>query len=179
MKNGAMKDGCGNFGYVDHMRTEHQRLEQLIHRTLAALPSWEEMDAQAWLPRMTEGLVAIRAELAHHFRDEEQGGCLEEAVARCPQLSAEVQRIERQHEDLLQGLSELVDRCQSRGKLSPEQASALAQELRQVVRELRTHEALEDRIMQQGFSVAPPNDDWLESADSSANWSGPRARSPR
>ena len=149
-----MNETVERFEYVDHMRHEHQRLEQLIHRTLAVLPNWEERDAQDWLPRITEGLVAIRTELTHHFRDEEQGGCLEEAVARCPQLSAEVQRIERQHEDLLQGLSELVDRCQSRGRLSPEQSCAFEQELRQIVRELRSHEALEDKIMQQGFNVS-------------------------
>ena len=147
-----MNEGVGDFEYVGHMRAEHHRLEQLIHRTLAVLPNWEVRDSQEWLPRMTEGLVAIQMELSHHFRDEEQEGCLEEAVARCPQLSAEVQRIARHHDDLLQGLSELVDRCQSRGKLSPKQAGALAQELRQIIRELRLHEALEDKIMQQGFS---------------------------
>jgi len=158
-----MKVGADKFAYVDHMLSEHQRLEQLIRRTLSALPSWEELDSQEWLPRMTNGLVAIRTELAHHFRDEEQGGCLEEAVARCPQLSTEVERIEGQHEEILLRLSELVDRCQCAGKLTPQQLFALEQELRQNVRDLQVHEALENRIMQQGFSVCLEVEGLLES----------------
>ncbi len=157
-----MKDGNGKFAYVDHMLSEHRRLDQLIRRTLAAVPSWEELDAADWLPRMRSGLVAIQTELAHHFRDEEQGGCLEEAVARCPQLSAEVQKIAAQHNEILARVSELVDRCQCCGKLTPQQARGLEQELRQIVRELRIHEGLENRIMQQGFSVCLENEDMAE-----------------
>ncbi len=151
--------GDGKFGYVDHMVSEHRRLDQLLRRTLATVPSWEELDAEDWLPRVRSGLVAIQTELAHHFRDEEQGGCLEEAVARCPQLSADVQKIEAQHDDLLARLSELIDRCQCCGKVKPQQAHCLEQELRQIVRELRIHEALENRIMQQGFNVCVESED--------------------
>jgi len=158
-----MKNGDNKFAYVDHMLTEHRRLDQLVRRTTSALPSWEEMDAQDWLPRMTNGLVAIRTELAHHFHDEEQGGCLEEAVARCPQLSAQVQKIEGQHEEILTRLNELIDRCQCAGKLTPQQSLAIEQELRQIVGELRVHESLENRIMQQGFSVCLENEDMSES----------------
>ncbi|MCI0361796.1 MAG: hypothetical protein L0211_25195 [Planctomycetaceae bacterium] len=149
-----MKDGASKFAYVDHMLAEHQRLEQLIRRTIASVPNWEEMDSEDWLPHMLSGLVAIRTELVHHFRNEEQGGCLEEAVARCPELSAEVQRIEGEHDEILARLSDLIDRCQCRGKLTPQKAVAIDQELRQIVRELRVHETAENRIMQQGFSVS-------------------------
>jgi ferredoxin len=157
-----MKNGDNKFVYVDHMLTEHRRLDQLVRRTISALPTWEEMDAPDWLPRMTNGLVAIRTELAHHFHDEEQGGCLEEAVARCPQLSAEVQRIEGEHEQILTGLNELIDRCQCTAKLTPQQSLAIEQELRQIVRELRAHEALENRIIQLGFGVCLENEDMSE-----------------
>lgn len=157
-----MKDGDCKFAYVDHMLAEHRRLDQLVHKTSLALPSWEELDSQDWLPRMTNGLVAIRTELAHHFHDEEQGGCLEEAVARCPQLSAEVQKIEGEHEEILSRLSELIDRCQRANKPTPQQSLAIEQELRQIVRELRGHEALENRIMQQGFSICLENEDMSE-----------------
>lgn len=148
-----MKNGECNYGYVEHMLAEHRRLDQLIRRTLAAVPSWEELDTAEWLPRMKRGLSAIQAELSHHFRDEEQGGCLEEAVERCPHLSQEVQKIEAQHDEILARLSELADRCQCNARLTPQQARSLEQELRQIVRELRTHEALENKVMQEGFGV--------------------------
>jgi len=157
-----MKSGDNKFAYVDHMLTEHRRLDQLVRRTISALPSWEELDSQDWLPRTTNGLVAIRTELAHHFRDEEQGGCLEEAVARCPQLSAQVQKIEGEHEEILTRLNELIDRCQCGRKPTPQQSQAIEQELRQIVRDLRVHEALENRIMQEGFSVCLENEDMSE-----------------
>ena len=154
----------GTFAYVDHMLSEHRRLDQLIRRTLATVPSWEELDAADWLPRVRSGLVAIQLELAHHFRAEEQGGCLEEAVARCPQLSAEVQKIEAQHDDLLARLGELMDRCQCCGKQTPQQARCLEQELRQIIRELRLHETLEKKIMQQGFNVCLEHEDMADQA---------------
>ena len=141
------------FSYVEHMREEHRRLEHLIQRALATIPGWEEGDAPQWMPRTAEGLIAIRNELMHHFHNEEQGGCLEEAVARKPQLSCEVQRLESQHEELLERLNELISRCESACHASPAQAQATELEFRQLVRELRQHEVLEIRVMQQGFDV--------------------------
>jgi hypothetical protein len=141
------------YAYVEHMRQEHRRLEHLIQRALATIPGWEDRDGPQWMPRTAEGLVAIRNELVHHFHDEEQGGCLEEAVARKPQLSCDVQRIESQHEELLERLDELIGRCESARRPSTAQAQATELELRQLVRELRQHEVLEIRIMQQGFDV--------------------------
>ncbi len=140
------------FSFVDYMQAEHHRLEKLLRRTLATLPAWEEADTAEWLPRMTAGLTAIRAELAHHFRTEEQGGCLEEAVARCPPLATDVQCVQRQHNELLEHLDELIARCQTTAA-SAAKARAVDQELRHVVRELRLHEAHENRIMQRGFGV--------------------------
>jgi iron-sulfur cluster repair protein YtfE (RIC family) len=141
------------YAYVEHMREEHRRLEHLIQRALATIPGWEEGDAPQWMPRTAEGLMAIRNELVHHFHNEEQGGCLEEAVARKPQLSCEVQRIESQHEELLERLDELIGRCESACRASSAQAQATELEFRQLVRELREHEVLEVRVMQQGFEV--------------------------
>ena len=148
-----MNGGDEKFAYVEHMLSEHRHLDQLLRRTLATLPSWEEADAAGWLPRMARSLEAIRAELAHHFQSEEQGGCLEEAVARCPQVAADVEKTEREHDALLERVDELIARCQTTAVPSAAKAQALDQELRQVVRDLRRHEAEENRIMQRGFSV--------------------------
>jgi hypothetical protein len=55
----------------------------------------------------------------------------------------------------------------------------LEQELRQIVRELRLHEALEDKIMQQGFSVSLANENWSQHGSPSGNSATGRARRPR
>ena len=96
-----MASDCGERSYVEHLLAEHRRLDQLIRNALATLPAWEEAESATFLPGMIAGLAAIRAELVHHFREEEAGGCLEEAVARCPGLSAEVADTQAEHAMLL------------------------------------------------------------------------------
>jgi hypothetical protein len=139
--------------YVDHLVAEHRRLDQLIRATLATLPSWEETNVEAWLPRMVEGLTAIRQEIAHHFLEEEQGGCLEEAVAYCPSLSDEVIHIEAEHPTLLADLDELIERARSLKEPTTRDGHVLGQELRAIARKLRAHEAHENRIVGRGFGV--------------------------
>jgi hypothetical protein len=132
---------------------------------LATFPTWEETDFSDWLTRMHAGLVGIRAELTRHFREEEQGGCLEEAVARCPQLSAEVQRILSQHGDLLSDLEGLIHRCQPGGHpLTAVQMRTLENDVRQLIRAIRTHEARENRVLQRGFSVCLEDEETEEDA---------------
>jgi Hemerythrin HHE cation binding domain len=160
----VMKNGCGEYPYVDHLLAEHRRLDQLIRRTLASLPCWEESDVSAWTPRMVAGLEAIRRELAQHFREEEAGGCLEEAVARCPALSSEVRQIEGEHQGLLGALDELILSCQRLTQPTARDAHALGQELRALVHRLRAHEALENRIMQRGFGISLEHEETAEEA---------------
>ena len=140
-----MKDGV----FVEHLLAEHRRLDHLISQTMAALPGWDEIDAWQWLPRLVEGLNAIRHELAQHFHEEEDGGCLEEAVSRCPGLSSEVARVESEHAKLLADLDELIRRAQPLSGSKPDEV--LGQKLRAIVLELHAHEALENQIMARGF----------------------------
>ena len=158
-KEALMNSSDDRFVFVEHMLAEHRRLEQLIRRTLVAFPAGPLADNAQWREPVVEGLVSLRDELAHHFREEESGGCLEEAAARCPHLSTEVQEATANQARLLEPLNELIDRCQSVSCRTATQAKALAQEFRQVVCELRVHEALECQIIQQGFSVCLPGDE--------------------
>ena len=154
-----MKNDCGQRVYVDHLLAEHRRLDHLISRTVATLPSWEDTDAATWLPGMIAGLTAIRDELAHHFQEEEAGGCLEEAVAYCPGLSSEVTDIEADHVKLLADVDELIQRARQLTAPTARDAHVLGQELQVVVQELRVHEVQENRIMQRGFGLNLEGDD--------------------
>jgi hypothetical protein len=142
-----------NFIYVKHLLAEHERLDHLIRRTLATFPNWEELDSTAWISRTIAGLKLIRSALTHHFRDEEQGGCLEEAVARCPALSADVQAIEAEHPQLLAELDSLIRRCGASTTCTANEAEEVQIAVQALVNKLRTHEALENRIMERGFGV--------------------------
>jgi hypothetical protein len=142
-----------NFIYVEHVLAEHQRLDQLIRRTLATCPNREEPDLNEWISRTTTSLKLIRRELAHHFREEEQGGCLEEAVARCPALSADAQALEGEHAQLLSELDWLICRCELGMNATANEVRDIQGAVEALVHKLRAHEARENRVMQRGFGV--------------------------
>jgi len=154
-----MTSDSGKYAYVEHLLSEHRRLEQLIQRTLVALPEWDAPDISAWLPHMIEGLKAIRQEAADHFREEELGGCLEEAVIHCPLLSRELTHAEKEQRALLADLDDLLDRARQLHEPTIREAHALGQELRAVVQKLRAHEAVENHIIERGFSISLENAD--------------------
>jgi hypothetical protein len=147
-----MKNSNGGNAYAQHLLAEHRRLDQLMHRTIITLPGWEEADAVDWLPRTVGGLQAIRQEVARHFRDEEAGGCLEEAVANCPSLAAEADGLLHEHPGLLKALDDLIARYEQLVEPTPEHGRALAEELRAVLKKLRQHEALENRLIERAFA---------------------------
>jgi hypothetical protein len=161
-KGDPMKSECGESTFVEHLLAEHRRLDHMVCSTLSALPSWEEADSTSWPPRVIAGLSAIRAELAQHFAEEEAGGCLEEAVARCPALSTDVRRAQAEHQQLLEVLDELVHDCRNLEKPTRREVLALEQELRALVHKLRLHEGEETRIMQRAFAVCLENADGSE-----------------
>ena len=154
-----MRIGCGEETYVNHLMAEHRRLDQLILRTLQAIPNWEESDVGGWPQSVVAGLAAIRRELAQHFAEEEAGGCLEEAVARCPALSTEADRVQGEHGRLLEVLDELARHCRQVRRPTRRDLLVLEHELRAVAQKLRLHEAEENSIMQRAFSVCLDNAD--------------------
>jgi iron-sulfur cluster repair protein YtfE (RIC family) len=153
-----MHDRDEKFVFVDHLIAEHRRLDQLLRRAVK-LARPLDSDAKEWLPRLTAGLAAIRCELAQHFGEEDLGGCLEEAVARCPAIAPDVRRLVDEHEDLIERLDDLVVRCQTASCPTECQTHAIEQELRLIVGELRRHEALESRVVERGFGVNLQDDE--------------------
>jgi hypothetical protein len=103
------------------------RLERLVAQTLAQLAGGDPTD-YTWGCVLVTRLVTLRDELVHRLRQAE----------------------------LLEPLSELIDRCQSATRPTPAQARALAQEFRQIVCELGLDEALQDQTTPQGSHVSLP-----------------------
>jgi iron-sulfur cluster repair protein YtfE (RIC family) len=139
------------FAFVEHLVTEHRRLDQLLRQAAAVLEAAGE--AEDCLPRLTSTVAAIRCELAQHFSAEQQGGCLEEAAARCPAVSPDVRRLVTEQDELLERLDEMVVRCQTTIEPGGGKVIAIEQELRLMIRELHRHETQESRIVERGFGV--------------------------
>lgn len=100
--NGYDWDRCQ--GYMRHMDEQHKRLNQELRRL------HDEVQGGAPRAAILSDLEALRRDLAAHFREEEEGGCLEEAVSRCPSLAHEVRMIEAEHRELLAQLDAMIAR---------------------------------------------------------------------
>ncbi len=97
-------------------------------------------------------LGGVRQELAHHFAQEEGGGCLEEAVSRCPSLSDEARRIEAEHPRLLEGIDRLIAQAQDADR-SVQGRIQVAREFDELCAQLDAHEGAENALLRKGFGV--------------------------
>jgi hypothetical protein len=96
--------------------------------------------------------LALRDELAQHFAEEEAGGCIEEAVCRCPRLASEARHVERQHPVLLDELDGVIAlaRVLQPGRVGRQ---TLLNEFDEFAANLKKHESAEDHILQVGFGT--------------------------
>lgn len=140
--------------YVDYLRAEHLRLQAEVRRIKDLF--FERAGSPEQANKLLRELSALGDDLRRHFSEEEDGGCLEEAVCRCPSLAREAGDIERQHEGLLQNLDSLVSRLQSAPAGAP--SAETKQEFSRFAMELLAHEAAENGIMQRAFGVTVNGD---------------------
>jgi hemerythrin len=99
--------------------------------------------------RIVRDLGRLREELARHFEMEEAGGCLEDAACRCPRLSGEIARLEREHPLMLRMLDRLVERAAT-GDIGCE-TDDFVEAFRRLVKSLHAHEAAENHVMAEAF----------------------------
>ena len=82
--------------FVVQLQSEHRTL----HDDLARIDrNWLNLVEQPPQPEgdfpLLHELRELRAEIARHFTSEEQGGCMEEAVCRCPSKGSDADKLER------------------------------------------------------------------------------------
>ena len=67
--------------YVEHLRAEHRRVHAMLRHVRNVFLQSGGPDRDATPSDTVRFLHQVRSELAHHFADEEAGGCLEEAAS--------------------------------------------------------------------------------------------------
>lgn len=138
--------------YVDHIIAEHRRLHRMLRTARAAIVASHSPDRDAQPEDIARILRQVREELAHHFREEEAGGCLEEAVSRHPSLATEEQRIEAEHPQLLEAVDrQIALALDSDGTV--EKRVALERGFDDLCRQLDAHEAAENVLLRKGFGI--------------------------
>jgi iron-sulfur cluster repair protein YtfE (RIC family) len=138
--------------YVDHLLAEHRRLHALLRQARSAIIQSGGPDRDASLADVAATLRHLREELKHHFAEEEVGGCLDEAVSRCPRLSAEARRIESEHPELLHEIDRLIAQALD-GDQSVANRIALEKSFSDLCQQLHAHEAAENALLRQGFGT--------------------------
>lgn len=135
--------------FVLRLLAEHRQLNRDLRSVTENLAAAAVACDEQCRAQIVQCLDGLRAALWQHFSDEEQGGCVEEAVSFLPQLAAEARQLEQQHSQLLNQLDELaaLARDRSVGVL------VLESDFAEFSRALMAHEALENRVVSRGFSL--------------------------
>jgi len=139
--------------YVNHVLAEHRRLHGILQKARSAILQTSGPDRDVTLAHVAQILKQVRGELGHHFAEEEAGGCMEEAVSRCPRLAADVKRIEQEHPTLLAEIDRLIATAED-GPADLQNRIALEHGFDELCTELHAHEAAENAVLRAGFGVA-------------------------
>ena len=153
-----MRDDTDCRCYVDHLIAEHRRLHGCLRQMRVALAhSLGSGDSPSFAP-VEHSLSRLREELARHFAEEDAGGCLEEAVSRCPRLAAEAGRIEAEHPQILADLDRLAAKTRQLAATHEHQL-AVERDFERLCQRLREHEKAENSLLAQGFGIAINGED--------------------
>jgi hypothetical protein len=136
--------------YVEHLHHEHARLNQLLlsigHEVKDLSRATESADA---LTPLGQRFADLHRQLQSHFAEEETGGCLEEAVTRCPSLGDDCKKIVAEHAVLDGTLKELVNEARDPAAVPAD----LQQKYQAFADRILAHEAAENRILQMAFGA--------------------------
>jgi hemerythrin len=148
-----MCDNAESKIYVNHVLVEHRRLHSMLHKARRAIEQTSGPDRDVTLQQVAAILRQVRNELAHHFAEEEAGGCLEEAVSRCPRLATALKEIEREHPALLTEVDRLIAMAED-GPADLQHRIMIEREFDELCTQLHAHEAAEYAVLRDGFGVA-------------------------
>ena len=149
--------------YVEHLRIAHHRLHQAVQAAEQALSIPPSAGTGQASPRLAAELKKLELELANHFREEELGGCLEEAVSHAPGIAPEADAVLGQHTELLQELAAIIVLAEQQNA-TPAEIETVQRQFHQLVARLHSHEAAENRILRFGFG-ASATDSVADSSD--------------
>ena len=138
--------------YIDHLLAEHRRLHRLIQQTRDMIVQSGGPDGDSSYADVAKVLRNLRSELEHHFAEEEAGGCLDEAVSRCPRLSQDARRVEAEHPELLAEVDRLIVEA-SDCDCHVESRIVLQRDFDNLCHELHAHERAENDLLKQGFGT--------------------------
>ena len=136
--------------YMDHIRLQHRRMHQLIERLRPLVHGAAGCESAFDDSKLL--LVDLADQFARHVAEEESGGCLEEAVCRCPRLAMQVRDLHEQFPRIQAEISRMAAKftgCERLGSTS----RMVKQELEQLARDLGQLESDERHLLREAFGT--------------------------
>ncbi len=137
--------------FLCHLLEEHRRIEKKVR---GVEQIWAGRVRRSQLAELISALLDLRQTLRTHFREEDSGGCIDEAVARSPKLGDLALTIEKEHPILIEQLDQVVAAIQSAGVMGKPLESA-KREFSQLVEQIERHEVAESELLEQAFGIEP------------------------
>jgi hypothetical protein len=137
--------------YGDALLQTHRALLKSLH----ALRLLAQSTTEERLPVLLACLDTTRDRLAEHFRFEEHNGYLASVIEHQPHLERTVDRLAREHGELLRCLDELREEIQR----APVLAGPHRHKVAHWIQRVRQHERHEDVLVQDAFIVDLNADD--------------------
>jgi len=138
--------------YYAQARSEHRELHAAIERIHQVLDETREIDASIQrVSELTAHITALRDRLARHFEQEENGGYLEEAIVRMPQIAPQAAMLQKQHGEFLTAANDMLAHARS-SDAAPHVWAALKADYLLFAKRLNAHEAAENALLSRAFN---------------------------
>lgn len=92
--------------YAQHLQLQQQSIQRLLEKIRSAV--YGAAGCETAFQEAGQHLRELRTELQRDFAEESGGGCLDEAVSRCPRLAHAVQELEQKYPPLLASVDRLI-----------------------------------------------------------------------
>ena len=143
--------------YTQHICVEHQRLNRLLLETRHQLDQWRAAGGKRTPQALVVQLSELQAELRRHFDEEDEEGCVEEAICRCPSLAHDGNELLHEQPSLRAELRQLLDTAE-RGEEEDIDVAAFVRQFEACCEHLQQHEAAESQVVRQAFSASLDTD---------------------
>jgi hypothetical protein len=132
---------------------DHQNLCAMLGKLQKLFVSYPtETNLPELCQQVLPELYTLRTTLTDHFRREEAGGFMEEAVCKRPGIGQAADKIVQEHPVLLKKLDEVIDLLTNKTKLSLATWHDAHAKFIDFVKHQHQHEHCETEVLQQGFN---------------------------
>jgi hypothetical protein len=136
--------------FVDHVRLQHRRLNQMIERLRPLVHG--AAGCESAFDDAKQLLGDLRDQFARHVAEEVGGGCLEEAVCRCPRLARQGHDVNEQFPRIQAEISRMAAKFTDCRRLGSS-GRMVEQELEQLARDLSQLESDERHLLREAFGT--------------------------